>query len=137
MTTKRVLAAVGLVFVAVLAVIVGQRMSTDAMAVVIGVIFGVAASIPTSLLVVGVTRRVQERGMMEERRYRERAQPPVIVVSPSGSNASPWFSPFQSPALPPSLHGEPTRSFRVVGDEDMVLEAQWRPGDQRRGPSWE
>ena len=131
MTVKRVLAAVGLVFVAVLAVIVGQRMSTDAMAVVIGVIFGVAASIPTSLLVVGVTRRVQERGMMEERRrYRERAQPPVIVVSPSGSNAAPWFSPFQSPALPPSLHGEPTRSFRVVGDEDMVLEAQWRPGAQ-------
>ena len=125
MTAKRVLAAVGLVFVAVLAVIVGQRMSTDAMAVVIGVIFGVAASIPTSLLVVGVTRRVQERGMMEERRrYRERAQPPVIVVSPSGSNAAPWFSPFQSPALPPSLHGEPTRRFRVVGDDEVVPGAE-------------
>jgi len=125
MTVKRVLAAVGLVFAAVLAVIVGQRMSTDAMAVVIGVIFGVAASIPTSLLVVGVTRRAQERGMTEERRqYRERAQPPVIVVSPSGSNASPWFSPFQSPALPPGLHGEPTRSFRVVGEQDMAPGAE-------------
>ena len=39
-----------------LAIVVGQRMSTDAMAVVIGVVFGVAASIPTSLLIVAATR---------------------------------------------------------------------------------
>ncbi|MCO5244661.1 MAG: hypothetical protein M9927_12695 [Anaerolineae bacterium] len=38
------------------AVVIGQRMSTDAMAVAVGVVLGVAASIPTSLLVVAATR---------------------------------------------------------------------------------
>ncbi|MGQ9768224.1 MAG: hypothetical protein ACUVSS_13120, partial [Anaerolineae bacterium] len=40
-----------------LALIIGQRMSTDAMAVVIGVAVGVAASVPTSLLLVALLRR--------------------------------------------------------------------------------
>lgn len=130
MTFKQVLIAAALLFVMVLAVIIGQRMSTDAMAVVIGVIFGVAASIPTSLLIVAVTRRAaQDRAMQGEQRYQQgqRAQPPVIVINPGGANASPWFSPFQQPALPPTMHGEPTRRFHVVGDEGMTVEgAIWR-----------
>jgi hypothetical protein len=40
-----------------LAIVIGQRMSTDAMAVVIGVAVGVAASVPTSLLLVALLRR--------------------------------------------------------------------------------
>ena len=128
MKAKPVVVGVVVVFVAVLAVIIGQRMSTDAMAVVVGVLFGVTASIPTSLLVVAVTRRAQERGAEEGRGHRERMQPPVIVVNPGGSKAAPWYSPYQSPALPPSLHGEPTRSFHIMGDEETVLEAQWRAG---------
>ena len=124
MTAKRGLMAAGLLFVVALAVIVGLRMSTEAMAVVIGVIFGVAASIPTSLLIVAVTRRFQERAVQEEQRYRERVQPPVIVINPGGAGASPWFSPFQAPALPPTLHGEPIRRFRVVGDEETALDAK-------------
>ena len=129
MTAKQVFVAVAVVFVAVLAVMIGQRMSTDAMAVVIGVIFGVAASIPTSLLIVAVTRRAQERTLEERQVYRERAQPPVIVINPGGGQASPWFSPFQQPMMPPEMSGEPTRRFRVVGDEDRVLDAEpWRGG---------
>jgi hypothetical protein len=134
MTTRRILTGVAIVFVAVLAVIIGQRMSTDAMAVVIGVIFGVAASIPTSLLVAAVTRRAQEHAGGEGRSHREKPQPPVIVVNPGGTNASPWFSPHQSPALPSTLHGEPTRSFRVVGDEPIAWEGEgWR--GRRDGPA--
>jgi anti-sigma factor RsiW len=124
MTAKRVLVGVVGVFVAVLAVIIGQRMSTDAMAVVIGVIFGVAASIPTSLLIVAVTRRAQERALGEREVYRERAQPPVIVVNPGGGTVSPWFTPFGQPMLPPTMEGEPTRRFHVVGEEDGVLNAE-------------
>ena len=116
MTAKRVLVGVVVVFVAVLAVIIGQRMSTDAMAVVIGVIFGVAASIPTSLLIVAVTRRAQE----EREVYRGQAQPPVIVVNPGGGTVSPWFTPFGQPMLPPMMEGEPTRRFRVVGETDYL-----------------
>ena len=121
MTFKRVMVAVALAFVVALAVMVGLRMSTEAMAVVMGVIFGVAASIPTSLLIVAVTRHFQERELQDRQRYRERVQPPVIVVNPGGGNASPWFSPFQAPVLPPTMHGEPTRRFRVVGEEEMAL----------------
>jgi len=132
MKAKQTMIGAAVVCVGVLAVIIGQRMSTDAMAVVIGVIFGVAASIPTSLLVVAVTRRGQGRGAEEGRGQRERMQPPVIVVNPGGSQGAPWYSSYQSPVLPSSLHGEPTRSFHMVGDEETMLEAQWRSGGSTR-----
>lgn len=125
MTGKRIGAGVGVVFVVALAVIIGQRMSTDAMAVVIGVIFGVVASIPTSLLVVLVTRRAQERELETARRNVDRV-PPVVVVNPGGSQGAPWASPYPMPVVPPVMEGQSTRSFRVVGDEDLVLDAQWR-----------
>ena len=47
---KKVAILALLAFAVTLAVIIGQRMSTDAMAVVVGVACGVLASIPTSLL---------------------------------------------------------------------------------------
>ena len=126
MKAKHILIGVAAVFVAVLAVIIGQRMSTDAMAVVVGVIFGVAASIPTSLLVAAVTRRAQDRGAEEGRGQRQQQmQPPVIVVNPGGSQTAPWHSGYQMPALPSSLHGESSRSFHMVGDEETATEAQW------------
>ena len=121
MTTRRILVGLTIAFVAVLAVTIGQRMSTDAMAVVIGVIFGVAASVPTSLLIAAVTRRAQASGAEQSRSYGDRPLPPVIVVNPGAANASSWFSAYQqSPAVPPNLHGEPSRCFRVVGDEDIA-----------------
>jgi len=123
MKAKHILVGVAAVFVSVLAVIIGQRMSTDAMAVVVGVIFGVAASIPTSLLVAAVTRRAQDRGAEEGRGHRQQQmQPPVIVVNPGGSQAAGWTSGYQMPALPSSLRGESTRSFHIVGDAGTVVD---------------
>ena len=79
---KWLIPAACLVFVVTLAVVIGQRMSTDAMAVVIGVIFGVAASIPTSLLIIAASRRsIVDRAMADRSNY-ERYMPPVIVLSP-------------------------------------------------------
>jgi hypothetical protein len=43
---------IGILFSVALAVVIGNRMSTDAMAVVVGVACGVLASIPTSLLMI-------------------------------------------------------------------------------------
>ena len=135
MAVKRILVGVAALFVVALAVVVGKRMSTDAMAVVIGVVFGVAASIPSSLLIVAVTRRTQDREIDQVRSLREqqRTAPPVIVVSPNGAQTMPWFSPFQMPAIPEALDGQPTRRFRVVGDEETPLDGQDRPGDRSRG----
>jgi len=122
MKAKQTMIGAAVVFVGVLAVIIGQRMSTDAMAVVIGVIFGVAASIPTSLLVAVVTRRAQGQGVEVGHGQRGRMQPPVIVVNPGRSQGAPWYSSYQSPVLPSSLHGEPTRSFHIVGDAGVVVD---------------
>ena len=59
---RRVIGLTVLVAAVALAVVIGQRMSTDAMAVAVGVVFGVAASIPTSLLVVAATRGRRDEG---------------------------------------------------------------------------
>ena len=54
---KKLLVPLMLGFGVALALLIGRRMSTDAMAVVIGVAVGVASSVPTSLLLVALLRR--------------------------------------------------------------------------------
>ena len=54
-------------FAVTLAVVVGRRLSDEALAVLAGAVCGVGAAIPTSLLIVAVSRRRDER----------RVQPPV------------------------------------------------------------
>jgi hypothetical protein len=93
-----------------LGVVVGNRLSVDAMAVVVGVVCGVGASIPTSLLLVLVMGR---RGRREEQR--RMGYPPVVVVN-SGSQGR--YGP-QGPYLPPGPGWESApRQFRVVGEEE-------------------
>ena len=134
---------IGLAIVAggvTLAVVIGQRMSTDAMAVVIGVVFGVAASIPTSLLVVAATR-----GRRDESRYSSAAArsmgpdprppaaaPQIYVVSPPMQHPSqapaPWhFTGGMMPQLPPPpgdyFPADSSRRFKVVGEDEHWLDA--------------
>ena len=65
---KKAIVPLLLAFGVTLAIIVGQRMSTDAMAVVIGVAVGVAASVPMSLLLVALLRRERARAGGPSRR---------------------------------------------------------------------
>lgn len=110
-------------FLITLAVVIGVRMNSEAMAVVIGVIFGVAASIPTSLVIVAVMWRREQRAAYGRngsmRRAGQEALPPsVVIVNPSGTGP---VNPYrQSAYLPqPDLQwGQPPRQFRVVGDPD-------------------
>jgi hypothetical protein len=76
----------------------------------------VGAAIPTSLIVVAVTRRRErDEGRREEGAWQGRERntyPPVIVVSPQSAQQRShqgWD------ALPPSLSAPMERSFRVVG----------------------
>jgi len=123
-----------------LAIVVGQRMSTDAMAVVVGVVFGVAASIPTSLLIVAATR-----GRRDESRYSSTAtrsigpdpRPPAVapqiyVISPPMQHPSQAAAPWQIPGgmlpqLPPPQNGtfsaDSSRRFKVVGEDEHWLDA--------------
>ena len=103
-------------FAVTMAMIIGQRMSTDGMAVVVGVACGVLASIPTSLLIVAVSGR-QGRRSEREVRQRRADYPPVVIVNPGSNQPRYMQPPFQAPPIQ-----APERQFRVIGDEDMVLD---------------
>ncbi len=110
---KKILAIALLAFAVTLAVIIGQRMSTDAMAVVIGVGCGVLASIPTSLLILAVSSR---RGGQQEVRRRPE-YPPVVIVNPPNNQPR-----YLQPPLPTPLIQPQERQFKVIGDENVVLD---------------
>ncbi len=127
---KKLLGISLVVFVGTLAVVIGQRMSTDAMAVVIGVIFGVAASIPTSLLIIAATRRTANERPATRSSPPDRYVPPVIVVSPGGQEST-WRPPG---GTTPPLPSPSQRRFRIVGedgsyrswDDDSIEAEGWR-----------
>jgi len=122
MSVKQIGVALGLVFAVALAVVVGKQMSTEAMAVVIGVVCGVAASIPTALLlVVAITRRDRQRLEEVERQARQTGYPPVVVIQggtpqsfPMGPQAGYWPAPSPGPPV--------QRQFHVVGGDDLLLD---------------
>lgn len=123
--SKRWFGVGGILFLITLAIVIGLQMSSEAMAVVIGVIFGVAASIPTSLLIVAVTWRREQRMTSgtngTRRRPAQEALPPsVVIVNPGGMGQTSSYR--QSAYLPqPDLQlGQSPRQFRVIGDPDQV-----------------
>jgi hypothetical protein len=129
---KRLRAFLGVVTVAFavsLAVVVGNRLSEEALGVLAGAVCGVGAAIPTSLIVVAVSRRQSEdrssgRTRRRETDYEPRNNyPPVVVVSPSNPQQhrrQSWNS------LPSSLSAPMDREFKVVGGEGV------RYDDERR-----
>jgi hypothetical protein len=120
---KRTVAIVGAVFAVTLAVLIGTRMSADALGVVVGIVCGVLASVPTSLVLVWVlVRRTQREGGEVGARpgMGSSPYPPVVVVNPGpGYGASGYGPPVASHSLP--APGEP-RTFKVVGDEETLLD---------------
>ena len=123
---RRLIGVTILVAGVVLAVMVGQRMSTDAMTVVVGVVFGVAASIPTSLLVVAATRSRREEGYRlsrDELRSPQPAPPQIYVVNPGkqpGQSNVPWLGGSGNDDLYKS--SQPPRRFKLVGEDERWLE---------------
>jgi hypothetical protein len=119
---KQVVVALGVAFGATLAVIVGKQMSTEALAVVIGVVCGVAASIPSSLLLMlAISRRDRRLHEDQLQGSRQAHYPPVVVVQggspqslPPGPQAGYWPAPPSMPTM--------RRQFHVVGDEDLLVD---------------
>ena len=107
---KQLIIVLAVAFIVTLGVVVGTRMSSDAIAVLVGVIAGVAASIPCALLLLAVTRRQQHDRYRrysdtlgsdpdhQSSRYGDRYEqrptsPPVIVVTPGSAapqQLAPW-----------------------------------------------
>lgn len=123
---RRLLPALLLGFGVTLAIVIGQRMSTDAMAVVIGVAVGVAASVPTSLLMVALLRKERAVYRPHQADFDQPGpyppalpagqQPNVIVLDPSMFARAADRG--QIP-LPPDNFAPDAgqRRLRVVGDE--------------------
>jgi hypothetical protein len=123
---KRAIVPLMLGFGIALALLIGRRMSTDAMAVVIGVAVGVASSVPTSLLLVALLRR--ERVLTSLQGGAERggylgtqppAQPPSVVVLNASDLAGTRREVPPVPLPPVGLVQDGgLRRLRVVGDDE-------------------
>ncbi len=125
---RRCVVIIGAVFAAALAVAVGSRMSADAMSVVIGVACGVLASIPTSLVLIWVLARRGQGATMGAEQRMSGYFPPVVVVNPGPGYGMPAYGapthalPASYPAAGPAALPAGQRSFKVVGDEETMLD---------------
>jgi hypothetical protein len=94
------------------AVLIGNRLSTEAMAVLAGAVCGVGAAIPTSLLIIAVTQR---RAHQAETTPAPRPQftPPIVMMTP------PVQIQPATPTPPPATWEDAPiqRHFTVVGGE--------------------
>jgi hypothetical protein len=110
---------VAMAFAVTLAAVVGRRLSDEALAVLAGAVCGVGAAIPTSLLIVAVTRR-REEGRVQPPAP-QGPYPPVVVVAPPGGQQRPsnWN------ALPSSLTTPMQRHFTVMGGAPGDMEVMF------------
>ncbi len=120
-TFKQAVILLSLSFVIVLAVVVARQMSTEAMAVVIGIVCGVLSGIPTSVLVLVAMNRRDSKAEVVRRQAAQSAYPPVVVVQGGAPQAFPpmlqggyWPSPMPSPSA--------ERHFHVVGGDELLVE---------------
>jgi len=119
-----------IVAAAVGVIVITNRLNDQALSVLAGTACGVAAAIPTSLIIVAVTRRRDEPKREAPQVHQPPAypyQPPVFMIAPQ---------PYQQPAPPPP-RPEPTiggwtenqRNFTVIGQNSPV--SRWD------GPGWD
>lgn len=125
MNSGRCFLIVALVFGAALAIVVGARMSAEALAVVVGIVCGVAAGIPTVLLLMSLMGPGDRQPRDLDRRDAPYgASPPVVVIQGGASQCLP---PGQQAAYwPVSMQGTPAiQDSQLAGDEALLGDG-WR-----------
>ncbi|MCG3206466.1 MAG: hypothetical protein FOGNACKC_00065 [Anaerolineae bacterium] len=105
---KRALWVMGICFSITLAIVFGLRVSADALAVIIGIVLGVASTVPTTLVTIYLLTRQRANQQTPPAPY----QPPVVVINGSDRPGPPTMS---LPAVPASPQG---RQWTVIGDAD-------------------
>lgn len=113
---KRAIVAFVAIVVVALAIMVGKQMSADAMAVIVGIVCGIGASIPTSLVMLMLVRRQEHTET--ERRTAAVGMPSIMIVNPAAGMTAPYQMPANQ-LLPPAYGGPAARQFQVVGSEAM------------------
>jgi hypothetical protein len=120
---RRIVVGAVLAFAVALAAIIGTRMSVESMAVVVGVMCGVAASIPVSLLILLVSsRRDYDADQIVHRPIDTgRAYPPVVVIqggTPGHNQLGPPYSYSTATMYEPGQ-----RQFHLVGQSEDLHQA--------------
>ena len=110
----------GIAFAVALAVIVGSRLSSEALAVVVGAVCGISATIPVTLAL--VIAASQNWGRADTAPIglppATPPQPPVIVVSPPPLPMTLGSLPgAHPPATPTHYLGLSPREFKIIGGE--------------------
>ncbi len=111
----RIMVGISMVaFAVTMAVLLGQRLSDQALAVLAGTVCGVGASIPTSVLIIWVTRRREER--RQPAYPTNGTYPPVVIVQQPAAPGLP--QPRTAEFTGPYPYAtSPQREFSVVGGD--------------------
>jgi hypothetical protein len=116
---RRTILVLAAAFGIALAVVLGIRLETASLSVVVGVVLGIVAGLPVSgALLYLMWRERQERLRLEEEQWRRQerttpASPPVIVLNAGqGSSRLPGPGGF-------ALGHSQDRDFVIVGEEDL------------------
>ncbi len=134
---NRLIAFGVLAFSITLAVLIGQRLSDQAMAVIVGSVIGVVASMPMTAVVLWLTLRSRETTRYaqpltrSEPAPREEA-PRIMVIQPqpyaapqyvqSTQYQQPVQGAYLNPPSPMATYSRPAREFKIVGQEDFHYE---------------
>ncbi len=125
---KKFVFVTGIAFAIALAVVVGTRISPDAMAVIIGIICGVLASIPTTAILLWVLRQRERQMETQFGPARVGHYPPVVVVNGQGTNG---YGGMHSPPALTATTPPGSRDFKVIGQENTETVGDVLP------PFWE
>ncbi len=115
----RFVAVMGMLFVVVSAALVSERLSQDALALVIGLACGIGAMVPTVVLAVVLWRRAERSASASPAASPAPANytPPIIVVAPPalpGVTAEAYRGAATPTAWMPEYTAE--RKFTIVGE---------------------
>lgn len=140
---RQTIGLAALVFVGIAAWRIGGQLSSDALGMAVGLLFGIMAGVPTALLVMSANRRrEQEEEAATERRRQSAApqppayyggygpgyaQPPVIVLTGAGGQVPGYADPYGLPRPQRSLPAPQTvdvRQFKVVGEKEEWVD-EW------------
>jgi len=125
---KKFFMLISVVFSVTLAVVIGTRISADAIAVIVGIVCGVLATVPTGVIIAWIVRQRDRQFELQASQSRFGNYPPVVVVNGQGTNG--YGSPATAPL--PLLSGPPIggRDFKVIGQDSTesvgdVLPSFW------------
>jgi len=126
---KKTIAIAAIVMAAIMTAIVGFRLSTDALSIIVGALLGMIAILPTMALVAFLLKKNQEAMAQPQQGFQ---QPPVVVVS-GGMMPPQYLQPQQQPQTQPGILPPPSRStprkFHLMGYEDAerleISDEEW------------